>query len=92
MNEAFLDDLRDRVHRGLSGQALRGHWCDGRPYVYKLKKIVDPSRLDAYGQPTQIGTQLEIDELQATGVREIFEKYIAGESDCSGLFHTPVAA
>lgn len=80
MNEQFLDDLRERVHRGLSGQALRGHWCGGRPYGYKLKPILDPSRLDAYGQPAQIGTQLEIDETQTTVVREIFEKYIAGQS------------
>lgn len=80
MNETFLDDLRDRVHRGLTGQALRGHWCGGRPYGYKLKQIVDRSRLDAYGQPTQIGTQLEIDEQQALVVREIFEKYIVGQS------------
>lgn len=80
MNETFLDDLRDRVHRGLSGQALQGRWCGGRPYGYRLKQIVDPSRLDAYGHPTQIGTQLEIDEQQARVVREIFEKYIAGQS------------
>ena len=29
-------------------------------------------RGDAYGQPTQIGTQLEIDEQQARVVRKIF--------------------
>ena len=80
MNEQFLDDLRERVHRGLSGQALRGHWCGGRPYGYRLKPILDPSRLDAYGKPAQIGTQLEIDETQAAVVREIFERYIAGQS------------
>ena len=80
INEAFLDDLRDRIHRGLSGQALRGHWCGGRPYGYKLRQIVDSSRRDAYGQPRQIGIQLDIDEQQAKVVREIFERYIAGQS------------
>lgn len=61
MNEIFLDDLRERVHRGLYGQAQKGYWCGGRPYGFKLKPIVDPTQRDAYGQPARIGTVLEID-------------------------------
>lgn len=49
MNETFLDDLSERVHRGLTGQALRGHWCGGRPYGYKLNPMLDTTRLDSYG-------------------------------------------
>jgi len=30
MNEIFLDDLRERVHRGLAGQAMKRYWCGGR--------------------------------------------------------------
>jgi hypothetical protein len=51
MSEMFIDDLRAKVHRGLEGQAIKGRWCGGRPYGYRLKAITDPSRLDAYGNP-----------------------------------------
>ena len=30
MNEIFLDDLRQKVHRGLEGQALKRFWCGGK--------------------------------------------------------------
>ena len=49
MNEIFLDDLRERVHRGLYGQAQKGYWCGGRPNGFNLKPITDPSQRDAYG-------------------------------------------
>lgn len=80
MNEVFLDDLRDKVHRGLAGQAEKGRWCGGRPYGYKLKPIFDPTRLDPYGQPERIATVLEIDEQQAPFVRSIFERFAEGAS------------
>jgi site-specific DNA recombinase len=80
MNEIFIDDLRDKVHRGLAGQAEKGRWCGGRPYGYKLKPIFDPNRLDPYGQPERIATVLEIDEQQAAFVRLIFERYAEGAS------------
>ena len=41
MNEIFLDDLREKTHRGLSGQALKGSWTGGRPYGYRLKPTLD---------------------------------------------------
>jgi site-specific DNA recombinase len=80
MNEMFLDDLRAKVHRGLEGQALKGRWCGGRPYGYRLQAIADPSRLDAYGNPSKIGTTLALDPVQAPIVREIFERFVAGAS------------
>lgn len=80
MNEIFLDDLRERVHRGQAGQAAKGYWCGGKPYGFKLKPILDPSQRDAYGQPARIGTVLEIDQDQAAIVREIFERFIEGAS------------
>jgi site-specific DNA recombinase len=80
MNEIFLDDLRERVHRGLTGQAQKRFWCGGRPYGYRLKPVLDPSRLDVYGQPARIGTVLEIDSEQATMVQEIFARYVEGAS------------
>ena len=83
MNEMFLDDLRAKVHRGLEGQAIKGRWCGGRPYGYRLKAITDPSRLDAYGNPSKIGTTLAIDPAQAAIVRQIFERFVGGESCAS---------
>jgi addiction module HigA family antidote len=80
MNEIFLDDLRERVHRGLAGQAMKHYWCGGRPYGYRLKPVLDPSRLDVYGQPSRIGTVLEIEDEQAGIVREIFARYAEGAS------------
>jgi site-specific DNA recombinase len=80
MNEIFLDDLRDKVHRGLTGQAERGYWCGGKPYGYRLKPITDPTQMDAYGEPAKIGTKLEVHAEQANVVREMFERYVAGES------------
>jgi site-specific DNA recombinase len=69
MNEIFLDDLRERVHRGLAGQAMKHYWCGGRPYGYRLKPVLDASRIDVYGQPSRIGTVLEIDDDQRSSGR-----------------------
>lgn len=80
MNEMFLDDLRAKVHRGLEGQAIKGRWCGGRPYGFRLRAITDPSRLDAYGNPAKIGTTLVVDPTQAVIVRQIFERFAGGES------------
>jgi site-specific DNA recombinase len=80
MNEIFLDDLRERVHRGLAGQAMKHYWCGGRPYGYRLRPVLDASKLDVYRQPSRIGTVLEIDDEQAAVVREIFARYADGAS------------
>jgi site-specific DNA recombinase len=80
MNEIFLDDLRDKVHRGQEGQAERGFWNGGRPYGYRLRPVLDPSRHDPYGQPVRVGTHLEIDPEQATIVKRIFERFVEGAS------------
>jgi site-specific DNA recombinase len=80
MNEVFLDDLREKVHRGQEGQARKGRWNGGRPYGYRLKPITDPNQRDAYDQPAQIGTKLECDQTQAKIVRLIFERFANGAS------------
>jgi site-specific DNA recombinase len=80
MNEMFLDDLRDKTHRGLAGQALKKFWAGGKPYGYRLVQVKDATRLDTYGNAAVIGTLLEIDELQAPIVREIFELYARDHS------------
>lgn len=80
MNEIFLDDLRERVHRGLAGQVIKQYWTGGRPYGYRLKPVLHPTELDQYGQPARIGTKLEIDSDQASIVRRIFERFAEGAS------------
>jgi site-specific DNA recombinase len=75
MNEMFLDDLRDKTHRGLAGQAIKKFWAGGKPYGYRLVQEKDATCLDSYGNAAVIGTLLEVDETQAAIVREIFEKY-----------------
>ncbi|MBM0108613.1 recombinase family protein [Steroidobacter sp. S1-65] len=80
INEMRLDELREQVHRGLTGQAMKNYWCGGRPYGYRLKPILDPTQKDAYGESARIGTVLEIDSDQAAVISEIFESYARGIS------------
>jgi DNA invertase Pin-like site-specific DNA recombinase len=75
MNEIYLDDLKDKTHRGLAGQALKKYWAGGKPYGYSLAQIKDESRRDTYGNPEVIGTTLAIEPTQAAVVREIFGLY-----------------
>jgi site-specific DNA recombinase len=81
MNEIFLDDLREKTHRGQEGQARKGFWTGGRPYGYRLKPILDPSRKDQYGEPAKIGTKLQIDPTQAEVERDIYQRFVDGQSD-----------
>lgn len=80
MNEMFLDDLRDRTHRGMTGQAIKGFNCGGRTYGYKNVPIEDPERKDAYGRPAIVAVRYEIDPVQAEVVKRIHEWYAAGLS------------
>jgi hypothetical protein len=82
MNEQFLDDLSERVHRGQEGKALKGFWQGGNPYGYRLKPIVDPSRLDPYGAPSRVGTVLEIAPTQAKVITEIYHLFTVDGLSC----------
>lgn len=80
MNEVFLDDLRARTHRGMSGQAIKGYNCGGRTFGYRNVPIEDATRSDAYGRPAVSAVRYEIDDTQATIVREIYAWYADGHS------------
>ena len=80
MNELFLDDLRDKVHRGLKGKALHGFHCGGRSYGYKLVPVYHESKTDQYGNPAIIATRLEIHPEEAKWVLHIFDWYAEGRS------------
>lgn len=64
MGELYLDDLRDKTHRGLTGKALQGASAGGLPYGYRVAGT----------------GQREIVDAQADVVRRIFADYIAGVS------------
>src|SRR5687767_4544520 len=39
MNELYLDDLREKTHRGLMGQVLKGYSSGGKAYGYRRVPI-----------------------------------------------------
>lgn len=80
MDEAYIDDLREDTLRGLEGQYLKGFWCGGRPYGYRLVETSSKTEKDVYGKPKRVGSRLEIDQKQAKIVQEIFERFAHGAS------------
>lgn len=80
MSEVFLDGLRDKTHRGMAGQALKGFKCGGRTYGYSNIPIEDPMRTDPYGRAAIVAVRYDIDQVQADIVRKIFAWYAAGKS------------
>lgn len=67
VNELYLDDLREKTHRGLAGQFDRGYHVGGVCYGYRSEATADGR-----------GRQLVIDEDQARVVRRIFDEYVQG--------------
>jgi DNA invertase Pin-like site-specific DNA recombinase len=80
MNEMFLDDQRERTHRGMTGQALKGYNCGGRTFGYRNVPIEDETRKNLYGRPSVLAVRYEIDEDQAAVVRDIYAWYAEGRS------------
>ena len=80
MNEMFLDDLREKTHRGLTGQALCGNSTGGRSYGYNHCPIVDETKLDPYGRPTVLSVRREVNPEHAKVVIQIFELFANGWS------------
>ena len=48
INDIYIDDLREKTHRGLAGKALQGFNTGGRCYGYRHLPIEDPSKLDEH--------------------------------------------
>ncbi len=80
INDIYIDDLREKTHRGLAGKALQGFNTGGRCYGYRHLPIEDPSKLDEHGRPVIVAVKREIDEEQANWVRRIFGWYADGWS------------
>lgn len=73
INEVYLDDLREKTHRGLAGQVSRGMHGGGLSYGYRSVAVDG-------------GHQLEINEEQGGWVRWIFQHYADGWS-CQRIAH-----
>ncbi len=67
INELYIDDVRDKTHRGMVGNMSRGMSAGGRTYGYKSLK-------------TAIGYQLVVDQEEAAHVRWVFEQIAEGHS------------
>ena len=67
VNELYLDDLRDKTHRGLTGRALKGRSTGGRLFGYRSRLATD-------------GAEWVVFEPEATIVRRIFSMYVDGLS------------
>ena len=80
MNELYLDDLRDKTHRGLYGKALNGFSAGGSCYGYKRVPIEHPSKLDSTGRPLIEAVRLAVDEEEAKWVRQVFQWFASGYS------------
>jgi len=80
MNEVFIDDLKDKIKRGMEGQALEGFHCSGKSFGYRLVPVYHPTRKDQYEKPEKIGAKLVVDPDQQKWVQWIFEQYADGLS------------
>jgi DNA invertase Pin-like site-specific DNA recombinase len=72
MNEAYIDELRERTLRGMEGRALAGYATGGVPYGYSTIEDRVGDRL--------LGMQIVVNEETAFIVRRIFAEYLAGRS------------
>lgn len=79
-DEDFLDRLRQKVHRGMKGAAMRGHHTGGTHYGYRSVLIFDPIRKDEHGRPAVAHVLLEIDPDEAKVVLMIYEMRANGTS------------
>ena len=80
MDEQYLVDLAEKVHRGQEGRVLKGLNPGGRCYGYVNVPIEDPNRQGKYGRPAVSGVRLDINEEEACVVRRIFQRYADGDS------------
>ncbi|MEW8086481.1 MAG: recombinase family protein [Candidatus Thiodiazotropha endolucinida] len=80
MNSAFLDDMKQRVHRGLEGNALKGYTTGGRIYGYRPKAHYSATEKDVYGRPLVEYATYAVYEDEARWVRTIFQWAAEGKS------------
>lgn len=74
MNDAFLEVVKAETHRGLEGRALAGFHTGGRCYGYTTAPEPNPA------DPEHPRAVVRVQPEEAKRVREIFERYVAGEA------------
>ena len=77
-DEAFLDDLRDKIRRGMTGRVKDGFSVGGRAYGYTSQPIYDPHKKDPYGNPFVVGYRRVIEPSEVDVVRRIYHLYAGG--------------
>jgi site-specific DNA recombinase len=76
VNELYLDDLRDKTHRGLAGCATRGLSAGGRIFGYRAAPVEAARRGTKHKAPARF----EIHPEEAAIVQRIFRDYATGQS------------
>jgi site-specific DNA recombinase len=76
VNELYLDDLRDKTHRGLTGRVQRGFSAGGRTFGYRTVPTSTEAKLGKGG----VSARIEIEPAEAEIVRRIFRAYAGGSS------------
>ncbi len=80
MNELYIDDLAEKIKRGMAGQVERGFTVGGRVFGYRSKPIYHPTEKDNYGRPVIESVKRVIDPDQAEVVKRIFQLFVDGYS------------
>jgi len=80
MNEMYIDDLREKVRRGMTGQAIKGHNVGGRCYGYEHVKVYDTARASPDGERVLLYVERKIRPDHAEVIVKIFELFAQGWS------------
>lgn len=80
MNEMYIDDVREKTHRGLTGKVLEGFSHGGRCYGYKSSPIEHDTKRDEHGRPLIIACKRLIAEEEGKWVIRIFEWFAEGKT------------
>jgi DNA invertase Pin-like site-specific DNA recombinase len=91
----YLEELRQKTRRGVEQLHIEGKHTGGRVFGYRHRPIEDPTRLDVHGRPAICGVKLEVNPLQASIIRRIFQEYANGRSMKAiavGLNHSRIAS
>ncbi len=75
-NELYLDDLREKTHRGLTGAFVRGLSAGGRLFGYRTVPVSVEERPGKHTRPARF----EIEAGEAAIVDRIFRNYANGRS------------
>ncbi len=75
LNEAYVDQLREKVDRGMSDAFRQGRNLHSAPFGYKLEPVTDGQGSPQLNSKGKVVQRLVIDEEAARYVREVFELY-----------------